>query len=57
MTKGGIRGGASTINDGIHGRLRWSDLQRSPGLVPPGTPADAFAEWVVEMPEQGGNPR
>lgn len=42
---------------GIHGRLRWSDLQRSPGLVPPGTPADAFAEWVVEMPEQGGNPR
>jgi hypothetical protein len=35
---------------GIHGRLRWSDLQMSGTLRPPGVPDDAFAEWIVDMP-------
>ncbi len=35
---------------GIHGRLRWSDLQASSTLRPPGVRADAFAEWIVDLP-------
>ncbi len=34
---------------GVHGRLRWSDLQKSAGLVPAGTSADAPVEWVIPM--------
>jgi hypothetical protein len=32
---------------GVHGRLRWSDLQASPGLRPASTSADAPAEWTI----------
>jgi 3',5'-cyclic AMP phosphodiesterase CpdA/uncharacterized membrane protein HdeD (DUF308 family) len=34
---------------GVHGRLRWSELEVSEGLRPPGTPADAAVEWIVPM--------
>jgi hypothetical protein len=32
---------------GVHGRLRWSDLETSADLRPAGIAADAPAEWVV----------
>ena len=32
---------------GVHGRLRWSDLESGGGVRPPGVPAGAFVEWVV----------
>jgi 3',5'-cyclic AMP phosphodiesterase CpdA len=35
---------------GVHGRLRWADLQASPELTPAGVASEAFVEWVVEMP-------
>jgi uncharacterized membrane protein HdeD (DUF308 family) len=35
---------------GVHGRLRWSDLQTSGTVRPAGAAADAPAEWIVEMP-------
>jgi hypothetical protein len=35
---------------GVHGRLRWSDLQASPGLRPVGVPPDAPIEWTVPWP-------
>lgn len=35
---------------GIHGQLRWSDLQTSAKVRPAGVSADAPVEWVVEMP-------
>lgn len=35
---------------GVHGRLRWSDLQASPTVRSGGIATDAFAEWVIEMP-------
>ena len=38
------------IPHGVHGRLRWSDLQTSGALRPAGVAADAPVEWVVEMP-------
>jgi len=38
------------IPHGIHGRLRWSDLQSSGTVKPAGVPDEAFAEWGVEMP-------
>jgi 3',5'-cyclic AMP phosphodiesterase CpdA len=34
---------------GVHGRLRWSDLQKSAGLVPAGVPEDALVEWTIPM--------
>jgi uncharacterized membrane protein HdeD (DUF308 family) len=34
---------------GVHGRLRWSDLQKSADLVPAGTAADAAVEWIISM--------
>ncbi len=37
---------------GVHGRLTWSDLGTSRGLRPAHTPAEAPAEWVVEMTDQ-----
>lgn len=44
-SKGRIR----LIPFGVHGRLRWSDMQLSPHLHPPGVGPDAAAEWVVPM--------
>ncbi len=38
------------IPHGVHGRLRWSDLQTSGALRPAGVAADAPAEWVVALP-------
>jgi 3',5'-cyclic AMP phosphodiesterase CpdA len=35
---------------GVHGRLRWGDLEASRNVRPAGVPADALAQWVVEMP-------
>ena len=34
---------------GVHGRLRWSDFQKSPGLVPSGVSDDTPAEWIIPM--------
>ena len=34
---------------GVHGRLKWSDIEASPGVRPQGTPPDAFVEWTVPM--------
>jgi uncharacterized membrane protein HdeD (DUF308 family)/3',5'-cyclic AMP phosphodiesterase CpdA len=34
---------------GVHGRLKWSDIEASPGVRPQGTPIEAFAEWVVPI--------
>jgi hypothetical protein len=34
---------------GVHGRLRWSDLQKSAGLVPAGVSEDAPVEWAIPM--------
>ena len=35
---------------GVHGRLRWSDLETSVGLRPAGISADLPAEWIFELP-------
>jgi uncharacterized membrane protein HdeD (DUF308 family)/3',5'-cyclic AMP phosphodiesterase CpdA len=35
---------------GVHGRLKWSDIDASPGVRPEGTRADAFVEWSLKMP-------
>ncbi len=35
---------------GVHGRLRWSDLETSGGVRPEGTATDAEVEWVVPWP-------
>jgi uncharacterized membrane protein HdeD (DUF308 family) len=32
---------------GVHGRLRWSDIEASADLRPAGAPAEAPVEWVV----------
>ena len=34
---------------GVHGRLRWSDLQKSAGLIPAEVSEDAPVEWVIPM--------
>jgi hypothetical protein len=36
---------------GVHGRLRWSDLQTSPDLRPASTSPDAPAEWTIPWPQ------
>ncbi len=33
---------------GVHGPLTWSDIERSEGMVPPGTAPDGVVEWVVQ---------
>ncbi len=38
---------------GVHGRLRWADLQTSPDLRPAGVTPDSPVEWVVQMPASG----
>jgi hypothetical protein len=37
------------IRYGVHGRLKWSDFDRSAALIPAGQTAESMAEWVVEM--------
>ncbi|MFL5240870.1 MAG: metallophosphoesterase [Gemmataceae bacterium] len=37
------------IPNGVHGRLRWSDLEAAPGIVPAGNHSDDFVEWAVNM--------
>jgi len=34
---------------GVHGRLRWSDLQKSPALKPAGVDESTPAEWIIPM--------
>lgn len=34
---------------GVHGRLRWSDFQKSPGLAPAGVEENTPAEWIIPM--------
>ena len=34
---------------GVHGRLKWSDIDASRGVQPAGTPPDALVEWIVPM--------
>jgi hypothetical protein len=41
---------------GVDGRLRWSALQASPGLIPAGTSPDDLVEWTVPIPGAGPAP-
>ncbi len=34
---------------GVHGRLRWSDFDRSKDVLPDGGDSSSFVEWIVEM--------
>lgn len=34
---------------GVHGRLRWNELERSATAIPAGQSADGFAEWRVVL--------
>jgi uncharacterized membrane protein HdeD (DUF308 family)/3',5'-cyclic AMP phosphodiesterase CpdA len=34
---------------GVHGRLKWSDIETSPGVRPQGVSPDALVEWIVPM--------
>ena len=34
---------------GVHGRLKWSEIEASPGVRPQGTSPDALVEWTVRM--------
>jgi hypothetical protein len=38
---------------GVHGRLKWSDIEASPGVRPEGTRLDTPAEWTVKMARGG----
>jgi 3',5'-cyclic AMP phosphodiesterase CpdA/uncharacterized membrane protein HdeD (DUF308 family) len=42
---------------GVHGRLRWNDLQASPGWRPDGRRPDEPVEIVLPMREGGASPR
>jgi 3',5'-cyclic AMP phosphodiesterase CpdA len=35
---------------GVHGRLRWSDLEAAGGVRPSGVPPGAYVEWTIEQP-------
>jgi hypothetical protein len=35
---------------GVHGRLRWADMEASPAALPAGARPDSLVEWVVPMP-------
>lgn len=37
---------------GVHGRLRWGDMEVSAGMLPSSAVPDLPVEWVVEMPHQ-----
>jgi 3',5'-cyclic AMP phosphodiesterase CpdA/uncharacterized membrane protein HdeD (DUF308 family) len=41
---------------GVHGRLRWADLQASPGWRPDGRRADEPVEIVIPMPARSPRP-
>ena len=36
---------------GVHGRLRWSELQASSDLLPRADAVDDLVEWIVPMPQ------
>ena len=38
---------------GVHGRLRWQDVEASPGLPAPGVAPHEAVEWVVPFPPPG----
>jgi hypothetical protein len=38
----------------VHGRLKWSDTEASPGVWPEGVIPDSFVEWVVPMAASPG---
>jgi hypothetical protein len=44
-------GRVAIVPHGVHGRLRWRDLDRSAGLAAAASP-DAFVEWIVPLPAQ-----
>jgi uncharacterized membrane protein HdeD (DUF308 family)/3',5'-cyclic AMP phosphodiesterase CpdA len=33
---------------GVHGRLRWSEIEAAGGVRPAGVPSGAFVEWTIE---------
>jgi hypothetical protein len=35
---------------GVHGRLRWSDMEVSDGALASGARQDSLVEWIVELP-------
>ena len=37
---------------GVHGRLRWADMEVSAGMLPSGAAPESPVEWVVEMRKQ-----
>jgi hypothetical protein len=37
---------------GVHGRLRWGDMEVSPGALPADARPESLVEWVVEMPRE-----
>jgi uncharacterized membrane protein HdeD (DUF308 family) len=39
---------------GVHGRLRWSDMDRSPGTLPAFATTNSLAEWEVDMSRELG---
>ncbi len=41
------RGVVRLIPYGIHGRLRWSDMEASSGAIPAGVRKEDMVEWVV----------
>lgn len=43
------RGQLRLLPHGNHGRLRWSDLDRSAGVVPAGATVDSLVEWVIPL--------
>jgi hypothetical protein len=43
------RGLVRLVPHGVHGRLRWSDLEARPGAIPGTVRSDSFVEWVVKM--------
>ncbi len=35
---------------GVHGRLKWSDFDKSASTVPAGSTPESMVEWIIEMP-------
>lgn len=36
---------------GVHGRLKWSDFDKSASTVPAGSTPESLVEWIIEMPK------
>ncbi|MFT3882810.1 MAG: hypothetical protein QM703_24545 [Gemmatales bacterium] len=36
---------------GVHGRLKWSDFDRSGTTIPAGSTPDSLVEWIIAMPK------